>query len=49
MTTQDDLWFIPDYLVDTPHVRLLTPALERSLNRVDRRALEAGLVGYCAD
>jgi hypothetical protein len=49
MTSEDDLWFIPDHLVDVPHLRLLTPALERSLSRVDRRALEAGLVGYRAE
>jgi hypothetical protein len=48
MTSEDDLWWIPEYLVHTPHIHLLTPALERSLSRVDRRALEAGLVGYRA-
>ncbi len=46
MTAQDDLWWIPEQLVGTPHTRLLTPGMERSLSRVDRRALEAGLVGY---
>ncbi len=48
MTSEDDLWFIPDYLVDIPHTRILTAAMEKSLSRVDRRALEAGLVGYRA-
>jgi hypothetical protein len=46
MTSDDDLWFIPEHLMDTPHTRILTPPLERSLTRVDRRALSAGLVGY---
>jgi hypothetical protein len=45
MTTADDLWAIPLYLVDVPHRRLLTPRQERSLSSVDRRMFEAGLVG----
>ncbi len=48
MTSEDDLWWIPEHLVHTPHTHLLTPAMERSLSRVDGRALEAGLVGYRA-
>ncbi len=48
MTAEDDLWWIPERLVCTPHTHLLTPGLERSLSRVDPRALEAGLVGYRA-
>ncbi len=48
MTSGADLWFIPDHLVDIPHIHLLTLTLEKSLSRVDRRALEAGLVGYRA-
>jgi hypothetical protein len=48
MTSDADLWFIPEHLVDIPHTHLLTPTLEKSLSRVDRRALEAGLVGYRA-
>jgi hypothetical protein len=46
MTSERDLWFIPEHLVRIPHTRLLTPALTRNLSRVDRRSLEAGLVGY---
>jgi hypothetical protein len=48
MVSEGDLWWIPEHLVRIPHRRILTPALERSLSRVDRRALEAGLVGYRA-
>ena len=48
MTSGADLWFVPEHLVALPHRHLLTPALERSLSRVDRRALDAGLVGYRA-
>jgi hypothetical protein len=46
MTTEDDLWWIAEHLVDLPHARLLTAAMTRNLARVDRRSLEAGLVGY---
>jgi hypothetical protein len=48
MVAEQDLWWIPEHLVGIPHRRLLTPALARSLSRVDRRALAAGLVGYRA-
>ena len=46
MTSEDDLWWIAEHLVDVPHARLLTAAMTRNLARVDRRSLEAGLVGY---
>jgi hypothetical protein len=48
MTSEADLWWIPEYLVRIPHTHLLAPGMERSLSRADRRALEAGLVGYRA-
>jgi hypothetical protein len=46
MTTEDDLWWIPEHLVGVPHTRLLSAAMARNLSRVDRRTLAAGLVGY---
>ena len=45
MTTDEDLWEIPEYLVDIPHRRLLPSAIERRLSPVDRRMFDAGLVG----
>jgi len=48
MTSQDDLWWIPEHLVGIPHTHLLAPGMERSLSRADRRTVEAGLVGYRA-
>jgi hypothetical protein len=45
MTTDEDLWEIPEYLVHVPHRRLLAPRQEKSLSPVDRRMFEAGLVG----
>lgn len=46
MTADEEVWFIPQHLVGLPHRRLLTPAMIRGLSRVDRRSLQAGLVGY---
>jgi hypothetical protein len=46
MIADQDLWWIAEYLVGVPHVRLLTPAMARRLVRVDRRALAAALVGH---
>jgi hypothetical protein len=40
------MWWIPQHLVHIPHRPLLTPAMIRGLSRVDRRSLQAGLVGY---
>src|SRR5439155_1433072 len=45
-TSDGDLWFVAEHLVGVPHTRLLPRALERRLGRVDRRSLEAGLVGF---
>jgi hypothetical protein len=47
-TADGDLWFIAERLLTVPHTRLLTPAMERRLGRVDRRSLDAGLVGFRA-
>ena len=46
MTSGDDLWWIAEHLVRVPHTRLLTAGMMRNLSRVDRRSLDAGLVGY---
>jgi hypothetical protein len=48
-TTDDDLWFVAEHLATVPHARLLTRPMERRLGRVDRRSLEAGLVGFRAE
>ncbi len=45
MTSADDVWPIPEYLVDVYHTRLLTPDMERSLTRMDARLMAAGQVG----
>jgi hypothetical protein len=45
MTAEEDLWYIPEFLVGIRHYRLLTPAQEKRLGPVDRRMFDAGLVG----
>lgn len=45
MTTEDDVWWIAEHLLEIRHARLLRPAMVRTLSRVDRRALAAGRVG----
>jgi len=46
MVAEEDLWWVPEHLVEIRHIPLLTPAMIRGLARVDRRSLAAGLVGY---
>jgi hypothetical protein len=45
MTAEEDLWYVPEHLVQVRHYRLLTPAQEKRLGPVDRRMFAAGLVG----
>jgi hypothetical protein len=46
MTSDRDVWWIAEHLVGVRHLRLLTPAMERGLSRVDPRGLAAALVGH---
>ena len=49
MTTFEDVWAIPEYLVAIPHAPILTTAMERRLARTDWKLYEAGRVGgVCA-
>jgi len=45
MTSAEDVWEIPEYLVEIPHRDLLAPAMERRLGRMDARLMAAGQVG----
>jgi hypothetical protein len=36
MTSDKDVWIIPETLVKMPHKKILTPALERSLRKADK-------------
>ncbi len=46
MTTEADLWWVAEHLLGIHHTPLLTRVMIRHLSRVDRRSLQAGLVGY---
>jgi hypothetical protein len=45
MTSEADLWEIPDYLLDVKHETLMGKAMIRELGTADARAFNAGLVG----
>ena len=45
MTSHEDVWAIPEYLLEISHTPLLTSAQERALNRMDPRLRAAGEVG----
>lgn len=46
MTTDKDVWFIPEYLLDIPHTPLLAPGMAKRLHRLDKRSFDAGLHGH---
>jgi hypothetical protein len=45
MTTDQQLWFIAEYLFAIRHFRLLTPRMAKSLHRLDDRSFRAGCLG----
>jgi hypothetical protein len=45
MTSERDLWYIPEHLCDIPHTRLLPRWMVKRLNRVSKLSLRAGLLG----
>lgn len=47
MTTERPIWFVPKHLVfRTKHMPLITRAQAKSLVRLDRLSVQAGLIGY---
>ena len=45
MTSEQDLWDIPNHLVRIPHTKIATRAAIKQYSKVDRRLFAAGLVG----
>jgi hypothetical protein len=45
MTSERDLWEIPEYLCEVRHSQLMTAVMERNLSKMDRRLFDAGLLG----
>lgn len=46
MTTKQPVWFIAEHLCEIPHTRLLTPAMEKNLTRLDPRSVRAEMTGH---
>jgi hypothetical protein len=45
MTSEEDIWAIPEYLMTIGHTPLLTPLLVKNLGRLDDRLYAAGRLG----
>ena len=45
MTSEEPVWYIPEYLCEVAHTRLLTPGQIRRLPQMDRRLFDAGRLG----
>lgn len=46
MTSEEDVWVIPNHLCDIPHISLLRPEQVKELTRVDRRTIQGEFVGH---
>ena len=46
MTTDRDVWFIPEHLLEISHTDVLTRSMAKRLHRVGERSLAAGLHGH---
>jgi hypothetical protein len=45
MTSEEPIWFIPNYLCDIHHYRLLLPGMVKRLHRVDKRLFQGETLG----
>jgi hypothetical protein len=45
-TSENDIWYIAEYLCDIPHTRLLKRGLEKHLTRVDPRTWKSEMIGH---
>lgn len=46
MTAEEDVWFVPEALIDARHYALFPHKVARGLPRLDRRSFEAGMHGW---
>jgi hypothetical protein len=46
MTSEEDVWCVPELLIAAPHYPLFPDKVARALPRMDRRAFEAGMHGW---
>jgi hypothetical protein len=46
MTSEEDVWWVPEYLIAARHYPLFPDKVARALPRLDRRSFEAGMHGW---
>lgn len=46
MTSEEDVWCVPEYLIAARHYPLFPDKVTRTLPRLDRRSFEAGMHGW---
>jgi hypothetical protein len=46
MTSEKPIWFIAEYLLEIPHIRLIPRWAEKRLTRVDARTVKAEMTGH---
>ena len=46
MTSEEDVWCVPEYLIEARHYALFPDKVARTLPRLDRRSYEAGMHGW---
>lgn len=46
MTSEEDVWFVPEALIAARHYPLFPDKVARSLPRLDRRSFNAGMTGW---
>lgn len=46
MTSEENVWVVPNHLCDVSHTPLLRPAQIKNLSRVDRRTVQGEIVGH---
>jgi hypothetical protein len=46
MTSEEDVWSVPEYLIAARHYPLFPDKVARALPRLDRRSFEAGMHGW---
>jgi hypothetical protein len=46
MTSEENVWCVPEYLIAARHYALFPNKVVRALPRLDRRSFEAGMHGW---
>jgi hypothetical protein len=46
MTSEENIWVVPNHLCDIPHTPLLRPAQVKNLTRVDPRSVQGEIIGH---